>query len=209
MAQTAPATAAAQTATATSPDYVGETMSHWMAAGFVGANWGNTATTASVDFGGQLGYLWHGMLGAELLADFAPNFDMSNIFLAERPSVNSYMANAVIALPIGTQGQVQPYVSGGFGAMQLRTTVFSTAINPLLTDTPASATDQGDQVKWGWDAGGGMTIFMGKIGLRGDVRYYKAETSNTFSGTPTENFTEALLSGISFWRANGGLAFRW
>jgi len=29
------------------------------------------------------------------------------------------------------------------------------------------------------------------------------------NGTPAEDLTEALLSGINFWRGNIGVAFRW
>src|SRR5689334_522529 len=47
------------------------TQSRWTAAGFVGANYGASTTGSSVDFGGQVGYLYRGFIGGEFLADFA------------------------------------------------------------------------------------------------------------------------------------------
>src|SRR3954470_6004617 len=105
--------------------------SHWTAAGFVGSNFGGsnlggaTTNSSSVDFGGQVGYLYRGVVGGEFLADFAPRFDMNNALLTERPDVNSYMANAIVAIPMGADHQIQPYLSGGFGAIQMRSTVLS------------------------------------------------------------------------------------
>lgn len=78
---------------------------------------------------------------------------IDNAVLAEHPNVNSYMANIVFAIPLGREGQVTPYISGGVGAIQMWT---------RHSDRPRP-----------WD------------------------------------FTEGLLSGVSIWRANIGVAVRW
>src|SRR5689334_3742152 len=70
--------------------------SHWVASGFVGANYsnnssqmsgstnvGSTGSTSSnsqrsVDYGASVGYLWHNAVGGEFLASFTPNFQMQN-----------------------------------------------------------------------------------------------------------------------------------
>jgi hypothetical protein len=193
--------------TTTTPDFFGTTRSYWTAAGFVGTNFRSGGTDHSLDFGGEVGYLWRGVAGAELLADFAPAFKLNNALLIEDPHVHSYMANAVGAFPLGAQGQIQPYVSGGVGGIQLRTSVFTPVTSGGVTTI---GTTTGDQMRLGTDIGGGVAAFLGNVGLRGDVRYYRATKDDNLSATTaTGRFTQALLSGLDFWRANVGVALRW
>ena len=190
----------------------GITESHWIVTGFVGSNFGSSTTNRSADFGGQVAYMWKGVIGAEALADFAPSFKIDNLALAEHPRANSYMANIIFAIPLGGEGQVVPYISGGVGGIQLRTTVFNLALaNPAnLTGTPAIGTSDGDEMKLGTDLGGGVMGFAGTVGFRADVRYYKVPADSTFQSTSAVGlFTEGLLSGLNFWRANIGVAVRW
>src|SRR5215510_8859370 len=77
MAQTA-ATAAAAAGQATPASTAGPTISHWVISGFVGSNFGAKTTDPSVDFGGQLAYLWKGMFGVEGIADFSPSLKIDN-----------------------------------------------------------------------------------------------------------------------------------
>src|SRR5213080_707605 len=69
--------------------------SHWIASGFVGADFGGLADGSSFDFGGQLGYLFRGVAGPEFVGDFSPNFNNSNAPLVHRPDRNAYMFNAI------------------------------------------------------------------------------------------------------------------
>jgi len=182
------------------------TQSRWTAAGFVGANYGARATSTSVDFGGQIGYLYRGFIGGEFLADFAPSFNISNAFLADRPNVNAYMANVILAAPLGTEAAIQPYVSAGFGGIQLRSNMLAVASLPTSTQTEAN------QTRGGGDIGFGVLGFAGNVGIRGDVRYFRAFTNNTLATTGTtaaDAFSQNLLSGLDFWRANIGIAVRW
>jgi hypothetical protein len=216
-------TAMAQTTTTTNPPAtvstrptnVGETRSHWTAAGFVGSNFGSSADDPSVDYGGQIGWLWHGVIGGEVIGDFAPKFRVDNALLADNPHVNSYVGNIIAALPFGSQGQFQPYVSGGIGAIHVSSKVFQVLVaTPVADATPqpisAIPTETGDQARFGADFGGGVMAFAGNFGFRGDIRHYKATTNNNINETGlTDLVTQDLLSGLSFWRANLGLAFRW
>src|SRR5262245_49616025 len=93
--------------------------SYWTASGSVGSNFGARADESSVQFGGQLAYLYRGVIGGEALADFAPHFRIDNPLLTSNPMVNAYMANAIAAVPLGSEARVQPYVSGGLGGIQL------------------------------------------------------------------------------------------
>ena len=182
------------------------TQSRWTAAGFVGANYGASTNGSSVDFGGQVGYLWRGFVGGEFIADFAPRFNVSNAFLADRPNVNAYMANLIIAAPLGTEAAIQPYVSGGFGGVQLRSNMLAVANDVSSLQTSAN------QTRGGGDVGVGVMGFAGNVGIRGDVRYFRAFTNNTVTttgNTAADAFAQNLLSGLDFWRANIGIAIRW
>jgi opacity protein-like surface antigen len=183
----------------------------WTAAGFIGSYFGTGGDAlavndlnASLTYGGQIGRMW-GHFGAEFLADFAPTYKVNSLVLSEHPEVNSYMGNVIGIWSTRFQNYVQPYGSGGLGGIQMHTSVL-----PFTPLTGSTANEKVWQTRFGWNAGGGIFAFAGRtVGLRADVRYYKATTTNTFTGTPAQNVTNALLSGIDFWRANIGVAFRW
>lgn len=202
-----PAPAPAQPAPPPSKIEVNDaTASQWMASGFVGSNFGAAANNASVEFGGQLAWLYRGAIGAEFLADFAPNFRLNNTLLADNPNVNSYMVNVIGAVPIGgSEARVQPYVSAGLGGVQLRSDMINIA-------SAVSATTPANQMRFGGNVGAGVMAFSGNVGIRADVRYYRAFTNNdltTNTSTPADVFAQNLLSGLDFWRANLGIAVRW
>jgi hypothetical protein len=208
-------TAAAQSAAPPPPPPVqsptaavvtGPTRSHWVAAAFAGSNFATTTdnldidSDASVNFGGQIGYLWRGIVGAEALADFAPSMDLATAAFASSPDVFSYMANAIGAYPLGAGGQIQPYLSGGFGAIQTNLGVLNGA------DIDARS----NETTFGGNIGAGMMAFGAHVGFRTDVRYYRAMSDDTpLEDTAADTLTETVLSGLSYWRANVGLAFRW
>jgi hypothetical protein len=217
LAQTPPPTPAAP---AIAPaDNAGLTRSHWLASGFVGSNFGSTNNdffnvdrSRSFDWGGQIGYLWRGVVGGEFLANFTPSFgvDTLGVILNDNPHVNSYMANAIGVLPLGAKGQFQPYVSGGFGGIQMR---FANGIvgsgilvNGVLVDVTSSSVSQ---TGWGSNIGGGIMAFAGKVGFRGDARYYHANTFTADATNLANQVTQTLLSDLNFWRADIGVAFQW
>ena len=52
--------------------------------------------------------------------------------------------------------------------------------------------------------------FAGKVGFRGDARYYRANTINNLDASNLANLvTQGLLSDLKFWRADIGVAFQW
>jgi hypothetical protein len=186
--------------------WLSATQSRWTAAGFVGANYGASAVSSSVDFGGQVGYLYRGIIGGEFIADFAPRFNITNAFLADRPNVNAYMANVIVAAPLGSEAAIQPYVSAGLGGVQLRSNMLAFA------NVPTSSQTEANQTRGGGNVGFGVMGFAGNVGIRGDVRYFRAFTNNTVTttgNTAADAFAQNLLSGLDFWRANIGIAVRW
>jgi hypothetical protein len=176
----------------------------WIASGFVGSDFGAKANEASPHYGGSIGYLWRGWLGGELLAASTPDFELTNAFFTDRPMVNSYMANVIGAVPFGVDGQYQPFVSGGFGAVQLRQDIFN------VIGTPTAGSTVGDAVKFGGNIGAGMAAYVRNIGIRGDVRYFRTRNDiNNDISTPSDAIADTALAGLDFWRANIGVAFRW
>jgi opacity protein-like surface antigen len=181
--------------------------SHWTAAGFLGSNFGAGANESSVEFGGQLAYLYRGVIGGEVLADFAPHFRVNNALLAGNPMVNAYMANVIGAVPIGSEARVQPYVSGGLGRVQLSSSDIRTPLLPTSNLTTSSS-----QTKVGGNIGAGVMGFAGNVGIRADVRYFTVFSSDISSDpniAAADVFARNLLSGLDFWRANLGIAVRW
>jgi len=222
LAQT-PSTAQPTTPTAPSTDSVFG--GNWFASAYLGSNFGGDAqadledvtgvdvdrgSTASVNFGGEIGYAWNNAYGLEFMANYSPNFELENVLLARRPKVSTYMFNGLAAIPLGTEHKFRPFVSGGIGSIQLHSEVF--AIDPTTTTADINTIDvnTSNASRFGWDLGGGLMAFNGAWGLRADVRYFKATTNDALADVAlVDLFTERQLSGISFWNANFGVAFRW
>lgn len=202
-----PVAAAAQaptTQTTTANDYPLE--SHWLASGFVGSDFGIDTNDSSVNFGGTIGYLWRGTIGGEFLANFSPNVefdgDRNALLFGDQPWINSYMANAMGALPLMANGQFQPYVSGGLGVLTLRSEPLDFETNEI----------EPDDHHWGSNIGAGLMGFLGNMGVRFDVRYFRGFDENTADEDPAntaEFIGSQVLDRLAFWRANAGVALRW
>lgn len=182
----------------------------WFAAAHVGSDFGQSVDSSSVDFGGALGYT-SGWLGAEFLAGFTPNFQMRNRLFADEPQVNSYMFNLMAGVPMGREKNWQPFVSGGLGAITLRSDDLSGNISNDFNENFAS-----DDTQLGGNIGFGIMGFANNVGVRADVRYFKAFGDNALEnaldlnpGTFDDSSPISILPGLNFWRANIGLAFRW
>jgi hypothetical protein len=142
----------------------------WIASGLVGSNFGNNAESASMEFGGAVDYLLKNKYGVEFDTGFTPDFDLqSNFFgLGITPNVNTFMGNAIYAPALGPDGQWQPFISGGVGAISLRSGLTSDPLNAALSP---------NDTRLGGDIGGGVTGFSGIWGFKADVRYYRAAGS--------------------------------
>ncbi len=177
--------------------YDNDAPSHWTASGFVGSHFGDQVES-QIDFGGSLGYMWRGAFGAEFLAGFSPNFQFANNILpGDEPQINTYMGNLVGAIPLGFDANWQPFVSGGLGAITLR--------SDFTTSGDAEDAFDADATQMGGNIGFGVMGFAGAWGVRGDVRYFRG-----FNGDNADNtFEQNVLSDLDFWRANIGVAVRW
>ena len=203
LAQTTPPAAAPATTQAT---FVGPIDTHWTASGFVGSNLGATGDNTSVrshgslDWGGQVAYMWKGFVGGEFIGGYDPSFKVTSPILPDNARVVTYMGNGIVSIPVGSGGQFQPYASGGAGGISMRTQIVTDLLGTTTNNT---------QTTWGWDAGGGIMGFAGKWGFRADGRYYRAPSKTNPSGTAEDIYTQGLLSSLHFWRASVGVAYRW
>jgi hypothetical protein len=203
-------TTTTRTTTDVDRDDADSTPGGWFASAFVGSDFGQSADSSSVDFGGALGYT-SGWFGAEFLAGFTPNFQMRNQLFFDEPQVNSYMFNLMAGVPVGSSKNFQPFVSGGIGALTLRSDDLTGEINNDFNENFAS-----DDTQFGGNIGFGIMAFAENVGIRADVRYFKAFGDNALEDALNLNpstFEDSspinILPGLDFWRANIGLAFRW
>jgi opacity protein-like surface antigen len=203
----------------------------WMVTGFLGSQWAtgtssiNTGLNAAnlfvpvntadggLTYGVQVGYLRR-YFGGEFIGDFAPNFRMSSIALAKDPTLNSWMFNAIGGYPV--HEAFEPYGSIGIGGITLRSQTFDDTAIPIVTVQGTLATSQNtintSRTAFGWNVGGGFFGYANQWGIRADIRYYRAQTFSTNqlnNSTVPSDFTQALLSGLNYWRANLGISFRW
>jgi hypothetical protein len=169
----------------------------------------NVDINRSIAFGGQVAYLWRNNLGAEFLADFAPTFKIPSLVIQDHPTVSAYMFNGIYGFRVGHLGTFRPYISGGIGAINMSADLLTIDTNLIQSTISAS------QSRFGGNVGVGGLGYIGRVGVRADIRWFKANSDDTLLGTDLQN---SLLddanrlvevSGIKYWRSSLGVAFRW
>ena len=163
----------------------------------------------SIAFGGQIAYVWQSTnLGAEFLADFAPTFKIPSLVISDHPSLSAYMFNAIYGFRVGHLGSFRPYISGGIGAINMSADLLTIDTNLIQSTISAS------QSRFGGNVGVGGFGYVGKVGVRADIRWFKANNDNTLDlNVDNSRLDDANrlveLSGIKYWRSSLGVAFRW
>jgi hypothetical protein len=176
---------------------------------YLGVNFGGDADFGDVGdfednlekkivFGGSATWMGSGIVGAEVDFGWSPNFFEVTTGDADfdfgDSNLTTVMGNVIIGAPVGGQSGpgVRPYGSGGVGL--IRTHVDG---GDLFDDL--SATD------FGVNVGGGVVGFINdRVGIRGDVRYFRSLRDND----PDEDDLDLELAAFSFWRATVGVSFR-
>jgi hypothetical protein len=97
-----------------------------------------------------------------------------------------------------TIGRVKPYGAVGAGNLNLNVTSLSSVVIP----NPTSFSNNYLTVNFG---GGVMGFFTNHLGMRGDLRYFRAYG---FDVNDFEGAGALALDQFSFWRANVGLAVK-
>jgi hypothetical protein len=153
----------------------------------VGAAFGGATDDSKITYCGALTFKSaHGVVGFAVDFGYTPDFLGSSGF--GNNNVATLMGNLVLMAP----GPLRLYGSLGLGIVKTRvedvTGFFKVDSNEL-----------------GFNAGGGFIWFPGNrsVGIQGDLRYFRNLTD-----PERDNEFDVDLGGLSFWRATGGLTFR-
>jgi hypothetical protein len=174
----------------------------WLFTPFIGATHGGNADIGGTGndfkneferrlaYGATIGWMGAGIIGVEADFGYAPNFfraddDSNNINLVGDGNVTTLMGNLVVAAPLGW---VRPYASGGVGLLKSK-------VDNAGQFFDASRND------FGYDLGVGL-ILGGRVGIRGDVRYFRSLQSND------SDSIDFSLGDFKFWRSTVGVTFR-
>lgn len=156
---------------------------------YAGVNFGGSSVDRRANVGAALTWLGGRGLGLEVDLGFIPDFfapkDLEIDVLGDN-NVTTLMGNVVFVRPRGTW---RPYVSAGGGLLRSQVGSFGE-----LFDTTDNA--------FGVNAGAGLRVGGGRLGLRGDVRYFRNLTN------VDDAVMEDVLGDFAFWRATAGLSIR-
>jgi opacity protein-like surface antigen len=164
----------------------------WFVSPLIGVNFGGDTNDESrkPPVGVSLGWMGAGVIGFETTFLYTPSFFNDEDLIGEN-NVWSWMGNLIVGAPIGDERQVRPYASGGVGLLRSR-------IGGDIDDVfDISRND------FGVNAGVGvMGFFTPNVGLRGDVRYFRA-----ISDEGGDEF-DVEFGDFDFWQVTAGVAFR-
>jgi len=170
----------------------------WLFTPNIGAGFGGDASGREhLSWGASIGWMGAGIFGWEADFAFTPEFfegDDDDTDFFDSSNVTTFMVNALVGVPVGgtTGGGFRPYFSGGVGLLQSNIT----AADELF---------EVDNNDLGFNLGGGAMGFMtDNVGFRGDIRYYRA-----LSDPEEDNEFDIDFGDFDFWRATGGVTFRW
>lgn len=148
-------------------------------------------------YGASLAWMGGGMMGFEVDLGYTPNFFENTIGDADFEfgdnNLTTLMANIVLGAPVGGQSGagIRPYASGGVGIIRSR------------IEDPDDFFDVSSN-DWGFNLGGGIAgFFSDRVGLRGDVRYFRSLQEDE-----DDDDFDVSLGSFSFWRGSVGLTFR-
>lgn len=173
----------------------------WILTPFIGASFaaGTDVDDAEFDtlidgskmtYGGTFTYLGGGVLGFEVDFGYSPEFfegDDDDLDFIDSSNYSSLMANVVLSAPAGA---FRPYATAGVGL-----------INTSIDDVDDIF--ELDRNALGFNAGGGiMAFFTDRVGMRGDVRYFRQMSE------ADDDEIDFDLGAFRFWRGTVGLSFR-
>ena len=190
----------------------------WLLTPYYGIVFGGAANTVDIDtldeafeqrsnFGVSLAGMGSGVFGFEVDFSYTPNFFQLTEggedfeFFDVNSSMTTFMGNVIVGIPIGgtTGGGVRPYFTGGAGLMRANVE-FEDLFDNLSTN------------ELGINVGGGLHVFFSdNVGLRGDLRYFRA-LGQEDDDDPLEDDDfideDFGLQDFDYWRATIGVTFR-
>ena len=169
----------------------------WILTPFIGASFaGGTDNTdfeiegSKLTYGGTITYLGAGILGFEVDFGYSPEYfngDDDDTDLIDSSNYTSLMGNVVLSSP---RGAFRPYGTAGVGLLK-------TFVNDV-----DDAFDI-DRSGLGFNVGGGvMGFFTDRVGVRGDVRYFRQIAKGD------DGQEDYDLGAFRFWRGTVGVSFR-
>lgn len=174
----------------------GEVRAEWLLTPFVGVAFGDgVAEAPTIDFGASVGWMGR-IIGVEVDVSHRPDFfEISDApdFLFGESSVTSVMFNGIVGVPSGRLGdRVRPYAAGGVGWIRSRIGGDDDFV-------------RGNDSNVGFNVGGGIFGHLtDHFGVRGDVRYFR----NLRELEGESEFFSLGNEKLDFWRATGGITFR-
>jgi opacity protein-like surface antigen len=133
-----------------------------------------------------------GIVGFEVDLGYTPEFfELDEDLDSFDSNVVTLMANAIVGAPIGVAPGVRPYASGGIGWIRSH-------VND--SGDVFSATNDDFGVNLG---GGVMGFFNDNVGVRGDIRYFRALVDDE-----KDNEFDIAFGDFDFWRGSVGVTFR-
>lgn len=183
----------------------------WLFTPFVGTTFGGSADfddglpggdefERQFTYGASLASMGSGVFGFEIDFGYSPNYfeslvDADDDFtFADDSNVTTLMLNLKLGAPIGGQTGpgIRPYAVGGLGLIRTHAESVSNFFDIDSND-------------FGFNLGAGIIgFFSNNIGIRGDVRYFRAFAGND----DDDDFPDFELSDFDFWRATVGVTFR-
>jgi len=183
----------------------------WLLTPFIGTTFGGSADfddglpggdefERQFTYGASLSWMGAGIVGFEFDFGYSPNYfetlaDTDDEFtFADDSNVTTLMFNVLVGAPIGGQSGpgIRPYGVAGLGLIRTQAESVSNFFDIDSND-------------WGMNLGAGVIGFFGDdIGIRGDVRYFRAFEG----GGDDDEFPDFELADFDFWRATVGVTFR-
>jgi opacity protein-like surface antigen len=170
----------------------------WLFTPNIGGGFGGDASGREhLTYGATIGWMGAGIFGWE--ADFAytPEFfeaEDTDLDFIDSSNVTSFMANAVIGIPVGGQQGpgFRPYFTAGAGVLSRN----------VQSDDDLFEVNNNE---FGFNLGvGAMGFATDHVGFRGDVRYYRS-----LEDPDEDNEFDIGVGNFDFWRATAGVTFRW
>ena len=153
---------------------------------WVGVNFANDPADGRTSFGFTATGMGAGVIGGEFDLGYSPNFfGEENQFGSN--NVLTVVGNLVLGIPLGgSKGfGFRPYGTVGLGLIRAKADILAAEVSSN---------------EFGINAGGGAFLFFGDhVGMRGDLRYFRAGF---------DNLDILNVDSVDFWRASIGVTFR-
>jgi opacity protein-like surface antigen len=176
----------------------------WLFTPFIGANFGGSADLGTpgedlndefnrkLTYGAAFEWMGGGIVGFGVDFGYSPNFfgvtDSNGVDLVGDGNVTTLMGNVIVGAPLGG---VRPYASGGVGMIKTHVDDAGQFFDVNRSDL-------------GFDVGAGvMGFFNDNVGIRGDIRYFRAVNDDSDSDS-----IDVSLGSFKFWRGTVGVTFK-